>query len=43
MGGIHSMDLLKAIRERKSVRAFKPDPISKEKIEEMIKRGPNSD
>jgi len=30
------MDLLKAIRERKSVRAFKPDPISREKIEEIL-------
>jgi nitroreductase len=31
------MDLLKAIQERKSVRAFKPDPISKEKIEEILR------
>ena len=30
------MDLLKVIRERKTVRAFKPDPISKEMIEEII-------
>jgi nitroreductase len=31
------MDLLKVIKERKSIRAFKPDPISKEKIEEILK------
>ena len=30
------MDLLKAIQERKSIRAFKPDPIPKEKIEEIL-------
>ena len=31
------MDLLKAMNERKSVRAFKPDPIPKEKLEEMLR------
>ena len=31
------MDLLKAISERKSVRSFKPDPIPKERIEEILK------
>jgi nitroreductase len=31
------MDLLKAIQERKSIRAFKPDPIPKEKIEEILR------
>jgi nitroreductase len=30
------MDLLKVIKERKSIRAFKPDPIPKEKIEEIL-------
>lgn len=31
------MDLLTAIKERKSLRAFKPDPIPKETIEEILK------
>jgi nitroreductase len=31
------MDLLKAIEERKSFRAFKSDPIPKERIEEILK------
>jgi nitroreductase len=31
------VDLLQAIRERKSVRAFKPDPIPKETIEEILR------
>jgi len=31
------MDLLKAINERKSQRAFRPDPVSKERIEEILK------
>jgi nitroreductase len=30
------MDLLKAIRERKSVRAFKPDIIPREKVKEIL-------
>jgi nitroreductase len=30
------MDLLKAIKERKSIRAFKPDPIPRERIEEIL-------
>jgi nitroreductase len=30
------MDFLKAIKERKSIRAFKPDPVPKEKIEEIL-------
>jgi nitroreductase len=30
------MDLIKAIRERKSIRAFKPDPIPKERIEDVL-------
>jgi len=30
------MDLLKTIKERKSIRAFKPDPVPKEKIEEIL-------
>jgi nitroreductase len=32
-----TMDLLKVIKERKSIRAFKPDPVPKEKIEEILK------
>jgi len=31
------MDLIKAIQERKSIRAFKPDSIPKEKIEEILR------
>jgi len=31
------MELLKAIKERKSIRAFKPDPVPREKIEEILK------
>ena len=31
------MDLIKAIRERKSFRAFKPDPLSKEILEDILK------
>jgi nitroreductase len=31
------MDLVKAIKERKSLRAFKPDPIPKERIEEILR------
>jgi nitroreductase len=31
------MGLLKAIKERKSIRAFKPDPIPRERIEEILK------
>ena len=31
------MDLLKAIKERSSIRAFKPDPVSRETIEEILK------
>jgi len=31
-----AMDLLQAIKERKSIRAFKPDPIPREKIEEIL-------
>ncbi len=31
------MDLLKAMNERKSVRAFKADPIPKEMIEEILR------
>ena len=31
------MDLFQTIRERKSVRAFKPDPVPKEKIEAILK------
>ncbi|MEW6376722.1 MAG: nitroreductase [Thermodesulfobacteriota bacterium] len=31
------MDLLKVIEERKTVRAFKPDPIPRERIEEILK------
>ena len=30
------MDLLKAIHERKSIRAFKSDPIPKERVEEIL-------
>lgn len=36
------MDLLKAIQERKSIRAFKPDPIPREKIEELLKLAINA-
>ncbi len=31
------MDLLKAIKERRSIRAFKPDSVSKDTIEEILK------
>jgi len=31
------MDLLKAIKERKSIRAYKPDPIPKDRIEEILR------
>ena len=31
------MDLLKVIKERKSIRAFTPDPIPKETLEEILK------
>ncbi len=31
------MDLLKVIKERKTIRAFKPDPIPKETIEDILK------
>lgn len=30
------MDLLRVIKERKSIRAFKPDPVPREKIEEIL-------
>ncbi len=30
------MDLIKAIMERKSIRAFKPDPVSREKVKEVL-------
>jgi len=30
------MDLLKAMKERKSIRAFKPDPIPRERIENIL-------
>jgi nitroreductase len=32
-----AMDLLKVIKERKTIRAFKPDPIPKERIEEILR------
>jgi len=32
-----TMDLLKAIQERKSIRAFRPDPIPRERIEEILR------
>lgn len=31
------MDLLKVIQERKSIRAYKPDPIPRERIEEILR------
>ncbi len=31
------MDLLEAIETRKSIRSFKPDPVSKEQVEELLK------
>src|SRR4030065_2508488 len=31
------MDLIQAIKERRSIRAFKPDPVPKETIEEILK------
>ena len=31
------MDLIKAILDRKSIRAFKPDPIPREKVEEILR------
>jgi len=30
------MDLMEAIRKRKSIRAYKPDPVSKETVEELL-------
>ncbi len=30
------MDLIQAIRERRSIRAFKPDPVPREKVEEIL-------
>ena len=30
------MDIADAIKERKSIRAFRPDPIPREKIEEIL-------
>jgi nitroreductase len=30
------MDLMQAIMERRSIRAFKPDPVSREKMEEIL-------
>src|SRR4030066_2340372 len=36
------LDLLKVIMERKTIRAFKPDPISKERIEEILKLAINA-
>jgi len=30
------MDLIQAIMERQSIRAFKPEPVSKEKVEEIL-------
>ena len=32
-----AMDFLKLIKERKSIRGFKPDPIPKKKIEEILR------
>ena len=31
------MDLIKAMNERRSIRAFKPDPIPKERLEEILR------
>jgi len=31
------MDIIRIIKERKSTRAFKPDPVKKEQIEEILK------
>ena len=31
------MELLEVMKERKSIRAFKPDPIPREKIEEILR------
>ncbi|MDD5008447.1 MAG: nitroreductase family protein, partial [Syntrophorhabdaceae bacterium] len=31
------MDLFKTIEERKSIRAFKPDPVAREKVEEILR------
>jgi len=31
------MDLIKAMNERKSIRAFKPDPIPRERVEEILR------
>ena len=35
-GGQASMDLVKAIDSRRSIRAFKPDPVSKEIIDKIL-------
>ncbi|HME44574.1 MAG TPA: nitroreductase [Syntrophorhabdales bacterium] len=32
------MDVMQAIKERRSIRAFKPDPVPREKIEEVLRR-----
>src|SRR4030065_914743 len=36
------MDLLKVIMERKTIRAFKPDPVPKERIEEILRLAINA-
>ena len=37
--GMIEMELMEAIKGRRSVRKFKPDPIPKEDIEEIIQAG----
>jgi nitroreductase len=32
-----SMDVLQAIKERRSIRAFKSDPVSRDKVEEVLR------
>ncbi|MGI9483434.1 MAG: nitroreductase [Hyphomicrobiales bacterium] len=36
------MDVLEAIKSRKSIRAFKPDPVSKETVEEILQAAQRS-
>jgi nitroreductase len=40
--GEESMDLFDAIRERRSVRAFKPDPVPRETVEEILRLAANA-
>ena len=36
------MDVVQAIKERKSIRAFKPDPVPRQKVEEILRLAANA-